>query len=91
MEHVVARDSGAVIVAKRTGVVEYVAADRVVVRAEAVSKKADPVQDLPLDIFNLTKLPAGRTRTLPQQKPIVHKGQKSRRATSSRRAGHRPG
>src|SRR5213595_509086 len=53
MEHVVARDSGAVIVAKRSCVVEYVAADRVVVRAEGrSSKKADPVQDLPLDIFN---------------------------------------
>src|SRR5256885_5311218 len=56
MEHVVARDSGSVAVATRAGVVEYVAADRVVVRAEGrSSKKADPVQDLPLDIFNLTK------------------------------------
>src|SRR5438094_5128260 len=43
MEHVVARDSGAVIVAKRPGVVEYVSADRIVVRAESRSKKADPV------------------------------------------------
>src|SRR2546429_7203851 len=50
MEHVVARDSGSVVVAKRPGVVEYVSADRVVVRAESRSKKADPVQDLPLDI-----------------------------------------
>src|SRR5919198_1079571 len=55
MEHVVARDSGSVVVSKRPGVVEYVSADRVVVRAEGPgrSKKADPVQDLPLDIFNL--------------------------------------
>src|SRR5207244_884157 len=76
MEHVVARDSGAVIVAKRSGVVEYVAADRVVVRAEGRSKKADPVQDLPLDIFNLTKYRRSNQNTCLNQKPIVHKGQK---------------
>jgi DNA-directed RNA polymerase subunit beta len=76
MEHVVARDSGAVIVAKRPGVVEYVAADRVVVRAEARSKKADPVADLPLDIFNLTKYRRSNQNTCLNQKPIVKKGQR---------------
>src|SRR5213596_1456330 len=76
MEHVVARDSGAVIVAKRSGVVEYVAADRVVVRAEGRSKKPDPVQDLPLDIFNLTKYRRSNQNTCLNQKPIVRKGQK---------------
>src|SRR5687768_8510757 len=76
MEHVVARDSGAVLVAKRTGVIEYVAADRVVVRAEGKSKKADPVQDLPLDIFNLTKYRRSNQNTCINQKPIVRKGQK---------------
>jgi DNA-directed RNA polymerase subunit beta len=76
MEHVVARDSGAVIVAKRAGVVEYVAADRVVVRAEGRSKKADPVQDLPLDIFNLTKYRRSNQNTCLNQKPIVKKGQR---------------
>jgi len=76
MEHVVARDSGAVIVAKRPGVVEYVAADRVVVRAEGRSKKADPVADLPLDIFNLTKYRRSNQNTCLNQKPIVKKGQR---------------
>ena len=76
MEHVVARDSGAVVVAKRPGVVEYVSADRVVVRAESRSKKADPVQDLPLDIFNLTKYRRSNQNTCINQKPIVRKGQK---------------
>src|SRR5437867_1507254 len=76
MEHVVARDSGAVIVAKRPGVVEYVAADRVVVRAEGRSKKPDPVQDLPLDIFNLTKYRRSNQNTCINQKPIVRKGQR---------------
>src|SRR5438067_2867196 len=76
MEHVVARDSGSVVVAKRPGVVEYVAADRVVVRAEDRSKKADPVQDLPLDIFNLTKYRRSNQNTCLNQKPIVKKGQR---------------
>src|SRR5947207_103630 len=74
MEHVVARDSGSVVVAKRPGVVEYVSADRVVVRAESRSKKADPVQDLPLDIYNLTKYRRSNQNTCINQKPIVKKG-----------------
>jgi DNA-directed RNA polymerase subunit beta len=76
MEHVVARDSGAVVVARRPGVVEYVSADRIVVRAESRSKKADPVQDLPLDIYNLTKYRRSNQNTCINQKPIVRKGQK---------------
>jgi DNA-directed RNA polymerase subunit beta len=76
MEHVVARDSGAVITAKRPGVVEYVSADRIVVRAESRSKKADPVQDLPLDIYNLTKYRRSNQNTCISQKPLVHKGQR---------------
>src|SRR3989454_892040 len=76
MEHVVARDSGAVVVAKRPGVAEYVSADRVVVRAESRSKKTDPVQDLPLDIYNLTKYRRSNQKTCINQKPIVRKGQR---------------
>jgi DNA-directed RNA polymerase subunit beta len=76
MEHIVARDSGAVVVARRPGVVEYVSADRVVVRAESRSKKTDPVQDLPLDIYNLTKYRRSNQNTCINQKPIVRKGQK---------------
>jgi DNA-directed RNA polymerase subunit beta len=76
MEHVVARDSGAVITARRPGVVEYVSADRIVVRAEGRSKKADPVQDLPLDIYNLTKYRRSNQNTCINQKPIVRKGQR---------------
>src|SRR3989442_7355195 len=74
MEHVVAGDSGAVVVAKRPGVAEYVSADRVVVRAESRSKKTDPVQDLPLDIYNLTKYRRSNQNTCINQKPIVKKG-----------------
>jgi DNA-directed RNA polymerase subunit beta len=76
MEHIVARDSGAVVLAKRSGVVEYVSADRIVVRAESRSKKADPVEDLPLDIYNLTKYKRSNQNTCINQRPIVKKGQR---------------
>src|SRR5215471_7914180 len=74
MEHIVARDSGAVVLARRPGVVEYVSANRIVVRAETRSKKADPVQDLPLDIYNLTKYRRSNQNTCINQRPIVRKG-----------------
>ncbi|HEY7868740.1 MAG TPA: DNA-directed RNA polymerase subunit beta, partial [Methylomirabilota bacterium] len=74
MEHIVARDSGAVVLARRPGVVEYVSANRIVVRAETRSKKADPVQDLPLDIYNLTKYRRSNQNTCINQRPIVGKG-----------------
>src|SRR6266571_3720601 len=74
MEHIVARDSGAVVLSRRPGVVEYVSANRVVVRAETRSKKADPVQDLPLDIYNLTKYRRSNQNTCINQRPIVKTG-----------------
>jgi DNA-directed RNA polymerase subunit beta len=76
MEHIVARDSGAVVLAKRMGVVEYVSADRIVVRAESRSKKTDPVEDLPLDIYNLTKYQRSNQNTCINQRPIVRKSQR---------------
>jgi DNA-directed RNA polymerase subunit beta len=74
MEHIVARDSGAVVLARRPGVVEYVSANRVVVRAETRSKKTDPVHDLPLDIYNLTKYRRSNQNTCINQRPIARKG-----------------
>ncbi|MFQ5521185.1 MAG: DNA-directed RNA polymerase subunit beta, partial [Candidatus Methylomirabilia bacterium] len=76
MEHIVARDSGAVVLTKRAGVVEYASADRIVVRVEGRSKKVDPVQDLPLDIYNLIKYQRSNQNTCMNQRPIVKKGQR---------------
>src|SRR5262249_55034402 len=76
LEHVTARDSGADIEGKGPGVVDDVSADRIVVRSESRSKKADPVQDLPLDIYNLTKYRRSNQNTCINQKPVVRKGQR---------------
>ena len=76
MEHVVARDSGA------GGRRQAPGRGRVRVgrpRGGAGGgpvKKADPVQDLPLDIFNLTKYRRSNQNTCINQKPIVRKGQR---------------
>ncbi len=76
MEHVVARDSQAVVVARRGGVIESVSADRVVIRADARGKKADPVHDRTLEIYNLTKYRRSNQNTCINQRPIVRKGQR---------------
>jgi DNA-directed RNA polymerase subunit beta len=76
MEHIVARDSGAVVLSRRGGVVDSVAADRIVIRTESRGKKADPVQDRTLDIYNLTKYQRSNQNTCITQKPIVKKGQR---------------
>ncbi|MBP9838419.1 MAG: DNA-directed RNA polymerase subunit beta, partial [Proteobacteria bacterium] len=52
VEKVVARDSGAAVVAKRSGKVELVDATRVVVKSDDLSE--DPL-DTGVDIYNLTK------------------------------------
>ncbi|MBI2890882.1 MAG: DNA-directed RNA polymerase subunit beta [Nitrospirae bacterium] len=73
MEGIVARDSGAVILAKRDGVVEYVDAARVVVRSRRPSKD---INDSGVDIYNLTKFKRSNQNTCVTQKPIASVGQK---------------
>src|SRR2546428_369095 len=76
MEHVVARDSGAVVVVKRLGGVGYGSADRAVGGAGSRSRMTDPVQDLPLDIYNLTKYRRLNQNKCINQKPVVLNGQR---------------
>lgn len=66
MEHVAARDSGAIVIAKRPGVVESVDASRVVVR---VSGDGGGV-----DIHSLIKFRRSNQATCINQKPIVNVG-----------------
>jgi DNA-directed RNA polymerase beta subunit len=66
MENVAARDSGAIVLAKRAGVVESVDASRVVVR---VSDNGGGV-----DIYNLIKFQRSNQATCINQRPIVNVG-----------------
>ncbi len=71
MESIVARDSGAVIVSRRAGVVENVDASRIVIKTDP-----DPNDDLDtgVDIYNLTKYQRSNQDTCFNQKPIVNRG-----------------
>ncbi len=72
MESLVAKDSGAVVVARRAGVVESVDALRIVIKSEETAEEGIGCQ---VDIYNLTKYHRSNQDTCFNQKPIVTKGQ----------------
>ena len=75
MEYITARDSGAVVVTRRSGTVDYVDSQRIVVRVEG-EDEVDASKDLGADIYNLTKFRRSNQNTCINQKPIVREGQK---------------
>jgi len=76
MEAVVARDSGAVMVSKRSGVVESVDASRIVVRAD---KPEEDGLDTGVDIYTLSKYQRSNQDTCFNQKPIISTGDRVRK------------
>ena len=70
MEAVVARDSGAAIVAKRSGIIDQVDAMRIVVRATDNVKPGDPG----VDIYRLRKFQRSNQNTCINQRPLVKVG-----------------
>ena len=78
MEHITARDSGAVVVARRSGTVDSVDSQRIVVRVEGETPD-EMSTDMGADIYNLTKFRRSNQNTCINQKPIVRVGQKVHR------------
>ncbi len=74
MEHITARDSGAVVTARRAGVVDLVDSQRIVVRAEGEPSDEDPSSEMGADIYTLTKFRRSNQNTCINQKPIVEVG-----------------
>jgi DNA-directed RNA polymerase subunit beta len=70
MEEVVARDSGAAITARRSGVVDQVDATRIVVRA---TEETDPTKP-GIDIYRLRKFQRSNASTCINQRPLVKVG-----------------
>ena len=71
MESVVARDSGAAVTARRTGIVDQVDSNRIVIRAtneKDASKSA-------IDIYNLAKFQRSNQNTCINQRPLVKVGE----------------
>ena len=75
MEHITARDSGAVVAARRAGMVDLVDSQRIVVRVEGEQSGADPSNEMGADIYTLTKFRRSNQNTCINQKPIVEVGQ----------------
>ncbi|WP_375704550.1 DNA-directed RNA polymerase subunit beta, partial [Bartonella sp. AD328YNZD] len=70
MESVVARDSGAAVSAKRSGIVDQVDATRIVIRA---TEDLDPSKS-GVDIYRLQKFQRSNQSTCINQRPLVHVG-----------------
>ena len=75
MEYITARDSGAVVVARRTGTVDYVDSKRIVVRVEG-SDTEGLSREMGADIYNLTKFKRSNQNTCISQDPIVRVNQR---------------
>jgi DNA-directed RNA polymerase subunit beta len=71
MEEVVARDSGAAIAARRSGIVDQVDATRVVIRATEDIGTGGPA----VDIYNLKKFQRSNQNTSITQRPLVKVGE----------------
>ncbi|MDE3245236.1 MAG: DNA-directed RNA polymerase subunit beta, partial [Acidobacteriota bacterium] len=73
MEYVAAKDSGACVICRRSGIVESVDANRIVVRVED-----DPETEgleSGVDIYTLTKFARSNQNTCLNQRPLVKKGE----------------
>ncbi len=71
LEATVARDSGAVVLAKRGGVVDQVDSERIIVRVEGTEAGG---KEFGADIYPLTKFRRSNQNTCINQKPVVEEG-----------------
>jgi len=74
MEGVTARDSGAVILAKRNGIVDSVDSERIIIRVEGEHHPTQLSREVGSDIYQLTKFKRSNQNTCINQKPIVRHG-----------------
>ncbi len=74
MEGVTARDSGAVILARRNGIVDSVDSERIIVRVEGEHHPTQMSREVGSDIYQLIKFKRSNQNTCINQKPIVHQG-----------------
>ena len=75
MEYITARDSGAVVVARRSGTVDFVDSKRIVVRVEG-SESEGLSREMGADIYSMTKFKRSNQNTCINQRPIVRVGQR---------------
>ncbi len=75
MEKIAARDSGAVVIAKRDGVVDFVDSERIIVKAD---HQVDGTisREVTADIYSLVKFKRSNQNTCINQRPIVSVGER---------------
>ncbi len=78
MEKVAARDSGAVVIAKRDGVVDYVDSERIIVKADH-HVDGTISREVTADIYSLVKFKRSNQNTCINQRPIVAVGERVRK------------
>src|SRR6266496_2264614 len=76
MEGVTARDSGAVVLARRNGVIDSVDSERIIVRVEGEHHPGQLSREVGSDIYQLTKFKRSNQNTCINQKPVVKKGER---------------
>ena len=74
MEGVTARDSGAVVLARRGGIIDSVDSERIIVRVEGEHHPMQLSREVGSDIYQLTKFKRSNQNTCINQRPIVKKG-----------------
>src|SRR3989442_6466019 len=74
MEGVTARDSGAVVLARRNGTIDSVDSERIIVRVEGEHHPMQMSREVGSDIYQLIKFKRSNQNTCINQKPIVKKG-----------------
>jgi len=79
MEAVTARDSGAVVLCKRAGVVDSVDSERIIVRVEGNIHEGQLSREVGSDIYQLIKFKRSNQNTCINQKPVVRRGQRVRK------------
>jgi DNA-directed RNA polymerase subunit beta len=76
MEYVTARDSGAVVLCRRSGIVDSVDSERIIVRVDGAAQEGQMSREVGADIYQMTKFKRSNQNTCINQKPIVHQGQR---------------
>ncbi|MBL8228660.1 MAG: DNA-directed RNA polymerase subunit beta [Bryobacterales bacterium] len=79
MEWVTARDSGAVQICRRSGVVDSVDSERIIVRVEGNVHEGQMSREVGADIYQLIKFKRSNQNTCINQKPVVAVGQRVRK------------
>ncbi len=76
LEGTVAHDSGAVVLAKRGGVVDLIDGERIIVRVEGEDIETGEQKEFGADIYQLTKFRRSNQNTCINQRPVVLQGQR---------------